>query len=203
MKHNNIIPNGHFHKDWQLRVKTWFDQPGKKKSRRLKRKSKAALIAPRPASGPLRPVVHCQTQKYSSKIRAGRGFTLQELKEAGISAKQARTIGIAVDSRRTNKSAESLRANVQRLKAYKAKLVVFPRGRNTKPKAGDSSVEETSAAQQVSGAVFPVKNSKKSVVANLTEELKEFNAFKTLRIARSDARLVGLRKKRATEKKDA
>jgi large subunit ribosomal protein L13e len=26
VKHNNVIPNGHFHKDWQRRIKTWFDQ---------------------------------------------------------------------------------------------------------------------------------------------------------------------------------
>lgn len=26
VKHNNVIPNGHFHKDWQARIKTWFDQ---------------------------------------------------------------------------------------------------------------------------------------------------------------------------------
>lgn len=94
------------------------------------------------------------------------------MQEAGFTAQEARTVGIAVDFRRTNKSAESLRANVQRLKAYKAKLVVFPRGRNTKPKKGDSPVEETSAAQQVKGPVFPVKNTKKSVVAELTDDLK-------------------------------
>lgn len=26
VRHNNVIPNQHFHKDWQTRVKTWFDQ---------------------------------------------------------------------------------------------------------------------------------------------------------------------------------
>lgn len=26
VRHNNVIPNQHFHKDWQNRVKTWFDQ---------------------------------------------------------------------------------------------------------------------------------------------------------------------------------
>lgn len=26
MKHNNVVPNGHFHKKWQRRVRTWFDQ---------------------------------------------------------------------------------------------------------------------------------------------------------------------------------
>ena len=83
VKHNNVVPNRHFHKDWQVRdcpgsggsaprmregegglcasrlpsawcarcalvcvlvvqvrVKTWFNQPGKKRSRRLKRDAK-------------------------------------------------------------------------------------------------------------------------------------------------------------------
>jgi len=107
VKHNNVVPNGHFRKDWQRQVKTWFHQPAQKKARRLARKAKAAAVAPRPV-GLLRPVVHCSTQKYSSKIRAGRGFSLDELKEAGISKKLARTIGIAVDHRRTNKSVEAM-----------------------------------------------------------------------------------------------
>lgn len=46
---------------------------------------------------------------------------------AGIPKKLAPTIGISVDHRRKNRSLESLQANVQRLKTYKAKLVVFPR----------------------------------------------------------------------------
>ena len=55
MKHNNVLPNAHFKKDWDRRVKTWFDQAGQKRRRRLLRKEKAAAIAPRPAAGlPLR-----------------------------------------------------------------------------------------------------------------------------------------------------
>lgn len=46
---------------------------------------------------------------------------------AGIPKKLAPTIGISVDHRRKNRSLESLQSNVQRLKTYKAKLVVFPR----------------------------------------------------------------------------
>lgn len=37
-------------------------------------------IFPRPTAGPLRPIVHGQTLKYNMKLRAGRGFTLEELK---------------------------------------------------------------------------------------------------------------------------
>lgn len=44
------------------------------------RQKKAVKIFPRPTSGPLRPVVHAQTLKYNMKVRAGKGFTLEELK---------------------------------------------------------------------------------------------------------------------------
>ncbi|OQR96435.1 hypothetical protein THRCLA_07284 [Thraustotheca clavata] len=201
VKHNNVIPNGHFHKDWQNRIKTWFDQASKKKSRRLTRKAKAAAIAPRPAAGLLRPAVHCPTVKYGSKVRAGRGFTLDELKEAGISRKQALTIGIAVDYRRTNKSVESLQANVQRLKTYKSKLVVFPRKRASKPKHGDSTLEETKNAVQHTGAILPIARVSKDIAtAKITDDMKKTSVVNTLRLARADARLVGLRKKKAAEK---
>lgn len=61
------------------------------------------------------------------------------LQEAGVRRKEARSIGIAVDHRRRNKSNESLELNVQRLKAYKAKLIVFPRKAGS-AKKGDSEV---------------------------------------------------------------
>ena len=80
VRHNNVVPYQHFHKKWARRVKTWLQQPIQKKIRRDNRKKKAAAISPRPASGPLRPLVHCPTQKYNTKIRLGRGFTLEELK---------------------------------------------------------------------------------------------------------------------------
>lgn len=46
---------------------------------------------------------------------------------AGIPKKLAPTVGISVDHRRRNRSLEGFQTNVQRLKTYKAKLVVFPR----------------------------------------------------------------------------
>ncbi len=173
-------------------------------------------MAPRPSNGPLRPEVHCPTQKvclslflaefmsciahahfcfvtsqscfrevgrhhcpffknsfhyficnvcslfpsilfctyfqYNAKIKLGRGFTLEELKAAGFNPKYAKTVGISVDHRRTNKSAESLALNVARLEAYKARLVVFPR-HAAKPKKGDATAEEIAEARQVKGEV--------------------------------------------------
>lgn len=61
------------------------------------------------------------------------------LQAAGIHKKTARTIGIAVDPRRRNRSTESLQANVQRLKEYRSKLILFPR-KASAPKKGDSTV---------------------------------------------------------------
>jgi hypothetical protein len=47
MGHNDVIPNVHLKKHWQLRVKTWFDQPGRKKRRRIHRAKKAADMHPK------------------------------------------------------------------------------------------------------------------------------------------------------------
>ena len=51
----------------------------------------------------------------------------------------ARTIGIAVDIRRRNKSVEGLQLNVQRLKEYMSKLILFPRN-PAKPIRDESTV---------------------------------------------------------------
>jgi large subunit ribosomal protein L13e len=110
-----------------MRVKTWLDQPARKVRRRQARAAKAAAVAPRPVAGALRPVVRCQTVRYNMRVRAGRGFTPAEVKGAGIGRLQAQSLGVAIDHRRRNKSAESLNANVQRLKEYLSKLVVHPR----------------------------------------------------------------------------
>nr|AFK38490.1 unknown [Lotus japonicus] len=101
VKHNNVIPNGHFRKHWQNYVKTWFNQPARKTRRRLARQKKAVKIFPKPTAGPLRPIVHGQTLKYNMKVRAGRGFSLEEPKAAGVPRKLAPTIGISVDPRIT------------------------------------------------------------------------------------------------------
>mmetsp|Transcript_40691 Transcript_40691/g.53380 ORF Transcript_40691/g.53380 Transcript_40691/m.53380 type:complete len:205 (+) Transcript_40691:34-648(+) len=192
-RHNNVVANQHFHKDWQNRVKTWFQQPVQKKIRREKRKVKAAKLAPRPAAGALRPLVHCPTQKYNMKVRQGRGFTLEELKEAGINAKLAQTIGIAVDHRRTNKSVESLNLNVQRLKEYSSRLVVFPR-RASRTKKGDASADDVKAATQLVGDIIATPATESPVTfAAVTEDMKAFKAYSSQRIARNEHKLIGRR----------
>merc|ERR1712198_215861 len=199
-KRNNIIPNGHFHKDWQRWVKTWFNQPARKQRRRKSRQEKAHKIVPRPVRGPLRPIVRCPTFKYNTRVRTGRGFTIDELKAAGINKRAARTIGIAVDYRRRNKSVESLQQNVQRLKEYKSKLILFPK-KQSKPMKGDATAEEMKMATQLSGPVMPVVQvHKKDKARKVTDEDKKHRAFVVLRQARASARLKGKRAKRAQQK---
>ncbi|KAI8945766.1 putative 60S ribosomal protein L13 [Xylaria longipes] len=207
IKHNNQIQKNHFRKDWQRRVRCHFDQPTKKIARRKARAVKAAALAPRPVDK-LRPIVRCPTIKYNRRVRAGRGFTLVELKEAGIPRLVAPTVGIAVDFRRQNLSEESLTVNVARLKAYKERLIVFPRKGAKHPKAGDSKDIDLSNTQTVSsiGASLPIIPVGEAITEiNKSEFPKpiEGGAYVALRKARSDARLVGVREKRTKDKAEA
>merc|ERR1711874_445931 len=182
VKHNNIVPNVHLRKDWDRRVRTWFNQPGRKQTRRRKRNEKAAAIFPRPLQK-LRPVVHCPTVRYNAKERLGRGFTLAELAGASITPTYAQTVGISVDYRRTNRSEESYR-NVARLNEYK-------------PKSTDASAAELESATQIRGTLLPIKSTKSEVERRaITDEERKKSAFQTLRVARSNRRLAGLRKKK-------
>uniref|UniRef100_A0A8W4F6P7 Large ribosomal subunit protein eL13 n=1 Tax=Sus scrofa TaxID=9823 RepID=A0A8W4F6P7_PIG len=150
---NGMILKPHFHKDWQRRVATWFNQPARKIRRRKARQAKARRIAPRPASGPLRPVVRCPTVRYHTKVRAGRGFSLEELRLSPL------------DSLLTDKQAEELKL-----------------------------------ATQLTGPVMPIRNVYKREKARvITDEEKNFKAFASLRMARANARLFGIRAKRAKE----
>merc|ERR1711913_207754 len=111
-----------------------------------------------------------------------------ELKAAGLSKNYAQTVGIAVDHRRRNKSVESLQLNAQRLKEYKSKLIVFPLN-SKKLRKGDATGEE-----------MPVKPVvKRARAMALTDDLKKFQAFQTVRQARSFKRLHGIRAKRAAD----
>ena len=196
MKHNNQIPNNHFRKQWQRRVMTWFDQAGQKKSRRTARSLKAARVAPRPVDS-LRPAVRCQTVKYNTKMRSGRGFTAQELKAAGMTRQMAMSVGISVDHRRRNRCQESLEFNKARLDAYKAKLILLP-------KKGSAAALAAGGAEIVSSVAvaFPVVKSVEVVESarTITPEEAQFSAYKTTRSAQSVARYAGIRAKRAAAK---
>lgn len=200
MKHNNQIPNVHFHKDWQNRVRTWFNQPMRKRRRRAARALKAAKIAPRPTDGPLRPVIRCPTNKYNMYVRFGRGFSIEELKEVGISPQFAPTIGISVDPRRKNRSVDAMQENVQRLKEYKSKLLIFPKN-PAKPKAGEALKEDLNMVEQFTGKLMPITKKEPVIeVRPITDEDRKSHAYQSIRIERSNKRLEGKRKKRAEEK---
>ncbi|KAK7083282.1 60S ribosomal protein L13 [Halocaridina rubra] len=198
-KRNNVIPNAHFHKDWQRYVRTWFNQPARKERRKNKRLRKARQIAPRPL-GSLKPVVTCPSAKYHIKKRLGKGFSLEELKRAGLNKHYARTIGISVDYRRRNKCTQSLQRNVLRLKKYKSKLILFPI-KASKPRKADSSPEELAMAQQLVGKVMPLVKRKKTMekARPITKRMKNYNCFNALKSERSNARNWGKRAKKAQE----
>jgi len=201
-----MIPNGHFHKDWQKYVRTWFNQPAKKAARRTKRIAKAQAVHPRPLNN-LRPIVRSQTIKYNQKIRGGRGFSLDELEAAKIPRKFASTIGISVDHRRKNRSEEAFQTNVARLKQYRSKLVIFPRKPTSqRAKKGDATVEERKAAyeQNVSHDVVPIALPTRRIPARkITKEEQDRSVTGILRKALTDGKLWGVREQRAKKKAEA
>jgi large subunit ribosomal protein L13e len=205
IKHNQKIVKTHFRKDWQRRVRCHFDQPGKKATRRVARQAKAAAVAPRPLDK-LRPVVRCPTVRYNRRVRQGRGFTAAELKEAGIPRKFAPTVGIAVDSRRQNLSQESLAANVARLKAYKERLIVFPR-RSNAPKKGDTKANpaDIEKVSFVSKAlpIEPTDQAIKEIKKGDMPAPIEGGAYMKLRKVRAWHRSQGAREKREKDKAEA
>ena len=153
----------------------------------------------------LRPVVSSATRRYAGKVRYGRGFTLAEIKAAGLSAKFARTVGISVDHRRTSTSEEQLQLNVDRLNQYKSKLILFPRkdGKVKKGLINDSTADQcksASANNQVSGKVMPRSTAQgEDEFAAITADMKAFRAHSTARIARTNKHYHGRREKRAAE----
>merc|ERR1711924_195280 len=174
--------------------------------RRTARATKAAAVAPRPVAGCVRPLVHGATVKYNAKVRIGRGFSLAEIKDAGIGKLEAKSLGIAVDHRRRNRSVEGKQANLQRLKEYKANLVVFPRN-GKKLKQGwkaDSTAEETGVAQQVPTQFLmrPAKAAPAMEARKITAEEADATTTRSLKAAWNDARLVGFREKRTKEREE-
>ena len=114
----------------------------------------------------LRPVVRKPTQRYSAQTRLGRGFTLLEVRNAGLNVDFARTIGISVDHRRTNKSTDTLQMNVNRIKNYLEKLVLLPRVAG-KPKKGNCGVLSDSTDK-----VELVQNKNRNVLDIINKKVK-------------------------------
>ncbi|KAL9651228.1 hypothetical protein ABK040_006229 [Willaertia magna] len=185
VSHNNAVPQSKWKKDWTDRVKLFFNQPAKAKKRAETRLAKALKVFPRPTES-LRPVVRLNSKRYNRKSALGRGFSIEELKQAGIPVQFARTVGISVDLRRRNLSEERLQENVQRLKEYKERLVLFPRtkGKFKKGPIADTQ-EKVDVTSQVKGTVLPIKVAAPTVeVREITKEQQEFSAYKAVKKAR-------------------
>lgn len=84
--------------------------------------------------------------------------------------------------------------NVNRLKAYKAKLIVLPTKGKKQAVEGVTSSAATFPIEQVA-----VDNAPRAI----TEEGKNFGAYKALRAARSEKKYFGVREKRTKEKAEA
>ena len=159
---------------------------------------------PRPIQK-LRPIVSSTTRKYAGKVRYGRGFALAELKAAGLSAAFARTVGIAVDHRRTATSEEQLQLNVERLNKYKSQLILFPRreGKAKKGLINDATAEKLSspaASTQYAGKLLAREAAaKEDKFEAITADDKKRSAHSDARIARVNARYNGRRIKRAAD----
>ena len=189
VRHNNMIHNVHLKFDWQDKVKTWYNQPGRKHRRRVLRQKKAALLNPNPTHK-LRPIVRGQTNKYNTKIKLGRGFTEKELKEAGIRGlSYARSLGIAIDLRRKDTSKETLDLNAGRIKEYLSKMILYPRKEN-KPEKKPQVPEAT--AEKLNSAEAKVQNTIKGVIElpkkevgysfeAITDDMKKKNVYQTQR----------------------
>jgi len=193
VRHNNEVPHEHFHKHWILRVRTWFNQPARKLRRHNARVAKAKKMFPRPIQQ-LHPIVRCPSRRYNMRVRAGRGFSLDELKAAKINPQFARTIGIAVDKRRHPRSDEALQLNVERLREYMKNLVLLPRN-PAKVHEGETAPEEFKKVAQVKGEVMPIRQPEhKQEFVEVTPQMKKYSAVGHLHKARREARYAGMKK---------
>lgn len=144
---------------------------------------------------------------------------MEEIKKAGLNPKYARSIGIAVDQRRMDTALETLEQNVQRLKAYLAKLILFPGATTRKaqrpPKKDapakpmtdvkprkqlvkEATVEKVKTAKQAEGTLLPIAPATKGeALATITKEMKEAKSFWKLRLERVKEKYYGKRKKKA------
>lgn len=100
---------------------------------------------------------------------------------------------------------------MERLKAYRARLILFPRktGQHKKLDSSKEEIEEhTKEGKTVrkTGVALPITNmTRAEAIGEVSKsDLPEGteNAYRKLRDARSEARLVGVREKRAKAKAD-
>jgi len=212
VKGNDAIPKvhqrKHFHPSSSQKgnIKVFLAQPKRAQTRRRLRIQKAKRVFPRPLKS-LRPTVACPTVRYNFRKRLGHGFTIDEIKAAGISPRYAATIGVRVDPRRKNISEESLNSNSQRLKTYLSKLVLFPINKK-KLAPGEANEAEQKLGQQDRsrfGRTVPHPASLKAAkipARKVSKAETEKSAYKFLKKNISAVRFLGARMVRAKAKED-
>eukprot|EP00817_Percolomonadidae_sp_ATCC50343_P004050 CAMPEP_0117425448 /NCGR_PEP_ID=MMETSP0758-20121206/5715_1 /TAXON_ID=63605 /ORGANISM="Percolomonas cosmopolitus, Strain AE-1 (ATCC 50343)" /LENGTH=219 /DNA_ID=CAMNT_0005209933 /DNA_START=29 /DNA_END=688 /DNA_ORIENTATION=+ len=194
VKHNNVVPRSELGKKrWRTRVKCFFNQPAKRAARKNKRVALARTNYPKPTDK-LYPVVNCPTFRHNNRVRLGKGFSVAELNEAGLPVEFAKTIGIAVDARRRNRSVDAFNRNVARLNDYKNNLVLFPRGETAKKgPVADTTGVKVEDQTQFKGTIQPIEAVDTGITYEaLTEADKSRkNAWVLVRNARKKARTIG------------
>ena len=204
VKHNNVLANVHLRKHWMRRVRCYFNVSSHKTLRRNARSAKAAARSPAPVDL-LRPLAKCNTRRYSDKIRFGRGFSLEEVRAAGLTPAFARTIGIAVDHRRHGSNVMEA-GNIERLNRFKSNLVIFPRlaGAPKKGEINDSTTGLEGTTQNTEGGVYALPRvTRRAGIAAITKDMKSEKTYIKLRSARVNRKYEGKRVKAAKAKEEA
>ena len=153
---------------------------------------------------PLDTTIDFEWEKVQQSIYLG--FTLAEIKAAGLGVRFARSIGIAVDHRRKNRNQESLELNKARLQNYINKLVLYPRNDKhpvTKAKTGilnDTPKQNQMVNNSAKVNVLPPLVKRVKAVSQIQlDQLKKGNAYRTLRQEWANQRNEGRRLKREKE----
>ena len=187
MGFSKVLSNVHLCKDWQEKVKTFFNQPGKKLRRRKLRKARAEKLGVNPTHK-LRPAVRGQTRRYNNKLSLGRGFTLAELKASGIKGvNYARSIGISIDKRRKDTCKETQQINAQRIKEYVSRMILYPKKKaDKKPQVLEATPNQLNSAdaksQNLTKSIIPLPKPESAFSwTNISKEMKDQIVYKTLR----------------------
>ena len=117
--------------------------------------------------------------QLEAKLRPFFQFFLQ------LTLTEAKQIGICVDTRRRNKSAENLSRNVQRLKEYKQKIVIL--------KKGQACDIAQNTERKVMALAQPVINVESQAI---TEDMKKGSVYQAFHMARANVKFAGQREKR-------
>jgi large subunit ribosomal protein L13e len=73
--------------------------------------------------------LHVVVLKGKGRTRRGRGFSRDELKEAGIDPKQALKLGVPIDPRRNTKHKENVKILKQYLRSSRSESAAKPRAK--------------------------------------------------------------------------